>query len=127
MLSGRMAIALRMSFALALAPLLPLLEAPAAAQPAASIAGTWDLTWQTRRGPSRQGFMVVKQDGSRITAQIHGKGSVKTKGSVSGQSFTLRGSRYAVPYTISGTYSGNRMTGSLKVLSVTRNFTAARR
>ena len=122
-----MAIVVRLTLALALAPVLPLQADAANAQAGSSIAGTWDLTWQTRKGPSRQGYLVVRQDGNRITAQIHGKGAVKAKGSVAGQSFTLRGSRMAVPYTISGTYSGNRMTGSLKVLSVNRPFTGTRR
>ena len=50
--------------------------APAAApaQPAAApvnMAGTWDLTWQTRRGPERSGHLVVTQSGTRLTAQIH--------------------------------------------------------
>src|SRR5688572_12395896 len=81
--------------------------APAAApaQPAAApvnMAGTWDLTWQTRRGPERSGHLVVTQSGTRLTAQIHGKGSVKTKGELAGHDFTLRGSRMAIPYVIAG-------------------------
>jgi hypothetical protein len=99
---------------------------PAAAAPT-SVAGTWDLTWQTRSGPKREGWFVLTQRGSELRGEIHGRGSVNAKGSVSGNAFTLRGSRLAVPYTITGRIEGDRMEGRLKVLSVTRAFTGARR
>jgi hypothetical protein len=95
--------------------------------PAASMAGTWDLVWQTRHGPDRQGYLVVTQEGTRIAAEIHGRGSVKAKGVVAGQDFTLRGSRLAVPYLISGRIEGNRLSGTLAILSVRRSFTGTRR
>ena len=91
------------------------------------IGGTWDLTWQTRKGPTRKGYMVIEQRGVQLTARIHGQGSVKAKGSIANSGFTLRGSRMAVPYVISGWIEGGRMTGSLKVLTVERHFTGARR
>jgi hypothetical protein len=94
---------------------------------AAAIAGTWDLTWQTRKGPRREGHFVITQQGSALRGEIYGRGSVKAKGSATGSAFTLRGSRMAVPYTIVGRVAGNRMEGSIEVLSVTRRFTGARR
>lgn len=93
----------------------------------ASIAGTWDLTWQTRHGPSKSGWLVVTQQGNRIAAEIHGQGAVKAKGEINGADFTLRGSRLAIPYTISGRIEGGTLTGSLKILSIDRRFTGTRR
>ena len=93
----------------------------------APIGGIWDLTWQTRKGPSRKGYLVIEQSGARLVGRIHGQGSVTAKGSIAGSAFTLRGSRLAVPYVISGSVEGGRMTGSLKVLSVERRFTGLRR
>lgn len=95
--------------------------------PPAPLAGTWDLTWQTRKGPKKEGRFVITQQGRQIRGEIHGRGSIKTKGTANGSAFTLRGSRLAVPYTISGRVSGDRMEGTIKVLSVTRHFTGARR
>jgi hypothetical protein len=111
------------------APLALGLAAPAAAAPAApvSAAGSWDLVWQTRKGPRREGWFVITQQGAAIRGEIHGRGSVRAKGMVTGSDFTLRGSRMAVPYTIQGRISGNRMEGRLKVLSVARSFTGLRR
>jgi hypothetical protein len=93
----------------------------------ADIAGTWDLVWQTRHGPSRSGWLVVTQQGGRIAAEIHGQGAVKAKGEIKGAEFTLRGSRLAIPYTISGRLEGGSLKGSLKILSIDRRFTGTRR
>jgi hypothetical protein len=93
----------------------------------ADIAGTWDLIWQTRHGPSRSGWLVVTQQGNRIVAEIHGQGAVKAKGEIDGAEFTLRGSRLAIPYTISGRVQGGTLAGSLKILSIDRRFTGTRR
>lgn len=102
------------------------LAAPAPAAPV-SAAGTWDLVWQTRKGPKREGWFVITQQDAAIRGEIHGRGSVRAKGVVTGSDFTLRGTRMAVPYTIQGRISGDRMNGTLKVLSVTRSFTGERR
>ncbi len=103
--------------------------APAAApaQAPADFAGTWDLVWQTRHGPDRSGFLVIAQQGGRIVAEIHGKGAVKAKGEANGNSFTLRGSRMLVSYTIAGRLEGGRIAGSLRILSLTKSFTGTRR
>lgn len=104
--------------------------ARAVASPVAApqrIDGIWDLSWQTRKGIARRGHMVIEQSGASLSARIHGQGSVAAKGSIAGSSFTLRGSRMAVPYVISGRIEGGRMVGSLKVLTVERHFTGARR
>ncbi|HEX2764152.1 MAG TPA: hypothetical protein VHM92_09990 [Allosphingosinicella sp.] len=114
---------MRLAFLLA-APLLLLSAAPA---PPRNVAGTWDLIWQTRKGPSRRGYLVVVQQGAQLRAEIHGQGEVSAKGTIAGDAFTLRGSRYAVRYTIAGRVQGDRMAGSLKVLSVERRFTGQRR
>jgi hypothetical protein len=94
---------------------------------AQNAAGTWDLVWQTRNGPSKKGWLVIRQTGNQLRAEIHGQGQVKAKGIITGADFTLRGSRFAVPYTISGRVAGERIEGSLRVLSVRRIFTGTRR
>ncbi|HEX8571821.1 MAG TPA: hypothetical protein VF759_03620 [Allosphingosinicella sp.] len=101
--------------------------AASAREATVSVAGTWDLVWQTRKGPRREGRFVIVQQGTAIRGEIHGRGSVRAKGTATGSAFTLRGSKMAVPYTISGRVSGNRMEGTLKVMSVTRSFTGTRR
>ena len=89
--------------------------------------GVWDLTWQTRRGPQQSGYIVLTRRGAAIEGEIHGRGSVRARGTVSGAGFVLRGSRMLVPYTIEGNVRGDRLEGSLKMLSVDRRFTGIRR
>ena len=100
---------------------------PAPTQPAGSITGTWDMYWQTKSGPRKSGYMVFRQNGSDLRAELHGKGKVNARGSVNGDSFVLRGTRMLVGYRIEGRRQGDRLQGSLKVLSVDKAFTAVRR
>jgi hypothetical protein len=71
--------------------------------------------------------MVIEQHGSALTAQIHGQGSVKATGAANGAGFSLRGRRMGTPYAISGRLEGGKLVGSLKVLTVDKRFTGARR
>jgi len=100
---------------------------PPAQAPVPRFDGIWDLTWQTRRGPQQRGYIVLTRRGAGIEGEIHGRGSVRARGTVSGAGFVLRGSRMLVPYTIEGRVHGDRLEGSLKMLSVDRRFTGVRR
>ena len=102
--------------------------APSAAQSVAStMAGTWDLTWHSRSGPRREGYLVVRQTGSNLAAEIHGRGAVTARGTLSGARFDLRGSRMLVPYRIDGQMNGGVIEGTIRVMSVERRFTGVRR
>jgi len=89
--------------------------------------GIWDLTWQTRRGPRQSGYIVLRQRGPVLTAELHGQGSVNAAGETSGSRFVLRGSRMLVPYRIEGSIAGDRMEGALKIMTLDKRFTGARR
>lgn len=102
-------------------------RAERAAQQPIAVAGIWDLTWQKRSGPEKNGFLILRQKGAELAAEIHGQGSVRAEGRMAGDSFTLRGSRMAIPYTIRGRVEAGRLVGSLKILSVERSFTGTRR
>lgn len=70
---------------------------------------------------------MIVRNGRELRAEIHGQGSVRARGTAMGPAFSLRGSRMAVPYRIEGRWQGDRLEGSLKVLSVERRFTGTRR
>jgi len=93
----------------------------------AGIQGTWDLIWQMRHGPERNGYLVLHFQGPELVGEIHGRGAVTARGSLSGTRFHLSGSRMLVPYTIDGRITGDRITGSLRMLSVDRRFQGVRR
>ena len=107
-----------------------LASGPLRAQPAAgssSIAGTWDVSWQARSGATKRGTLVIRQEGSRIAAEVHGEGNSRASGTIEGSRFTLRGSRFLVPYTLSGSYDADRIDGEFRMLRMLRNFTGNRR
>lgn len=114
---------------------LPAFEVPATGGPApasppqaaARLDGTWDLQWQTSRGSAPGGYLVISQDGRELTAELHGRGSLRASGTIDGNGFTLRGTRLFVPYTLTGTVNGAAIEGTLKVTSVERRFTGRRR
>lgn len=121
---------------LALMCLLPLADsgtalltaAPAqAASRTQRIGGTWDLTWKNRRGETRHGSMVVEQRGPELFAQVYDRGGATATGTIAGADFTLRGTRFALPFTVTGRVQGKRMTGMLTALGVERRFTGTRR
>jgi hypothetical protein len=102
-------------------------EAQARARGPQQIAGTWDATWQNSRGERRKGLIVFEQRGSQLSARIESHGNVTATGTLEGQSFTLRGARMGVPFTVSGRVQGKKMSGSLNAILVERQFTAVRR
>jgi len=91
------------------------------------IGGTWDLTWKNRRGEIRRGSMVIEQRGSQLFAEVYDRGGATATGSIAGSDFTLRGSRMALPFVVTGRVKGRRMSGTLQALGIERRFTGTRR
>ena len=91
------------------------------------IGGTWIATWRNSRGEARKGLIVIDQRGAQLSARIESHGNVTATGTLQGQSFTLRGTRTGVPFTIEGRVGGKKMSGTLRALLVERQFTATRR
>lgn len=107
---------------------LPLSSSTARAAPAPQrIGGTWDLSWKNRRGETRRGSMVIEQRGGQLTATVYDRGGASATGSIAGSSFTLRGSRLMLPFTVTGQVKGRRMTGMLAAPGLERRFTGTRR
>lgn|GEM_PF-2345687 len=124
--TGAAALALLASSApLALGGLEP--AAAAQARRPLQIGGTWDATWRNSRGASRKGVIAIEQRGAGLTARIESHGNVTASGSIAGSTFTLRGNRLGVPFTVTGRVEGRRMTGVLTSLLAERRFTAVRR
>ncbi len=97
------------------------------AEQKADFNGTWDLTWHTDKGAIRKGDMEVVQSGSDLNLVIHGSSNIKARGKADGNNLSVRGSRLFISYVITGKVTGNSMTGSLKIMSAEKLFTAERR
>ena len=100
------------------------IAAPAVAQSAPSLTGTWELTMQGPRGARTQTFMF-KQDGAALTGstEMRGRGggsgtTVEIKdGKVDGNSFTFTVSfgmgERTFTQTYKGTITGDAMEGTV--------------
>ena len=106
-------------------PLVP--EAQARTARAQQIGGTWVATWRNSRGETRKGLIVIDQSGSQLSARIESHGNVTATGTLTGSTFTLRGSRMGVPFTVAGRVQGKKMSGMLSAILTERHFTATRR
>ncbi|HEX8672481.1 MAG TPA: alpha/beta hydrolase, partial [Longimicrobium sp.] len=91
-----------------------------------NVQGTWDLYWQTARGPSQSGYLVIAQRGDSLAAEIHGSGELQASGAINGREVLLTGRRI-VPFEIRAHVAGDTLRGSLKVLTTERRFTGIRR
>ena len=91
------------------------------------IAGTWDAAWRNSSGEIRRGLIVVEQRGAQLSARIESHGNVTATGSIAGSTFTLRGTRLGVPFTVAGRVQGRKMAGTLTAFLIERHFTATRR
>jgi hypothetical protein len=115
-------LALGAPLAVSLAP-----EAQARTARAQQVGGTWDATWRNSRGEARKGLIVIDQRGSQLSARIESHGNVTATGGLTGNNFTLRGSRMGVPFTITGRVQGKKMSGMLSAILTERSFTAVKR
>ena len=91
------------------------------------IGGTWEAAWRNSSGETRKGLIVVQQRGAQLSARIESHGNVTATGTIAGSTFTLRGTRLGIPFTVTGRVQGRSMTGTLTALGVERHFTGVRR
>lgn len=91
-----------------------------------NVQGTWDLYWQTARGSSQNGFLVITQVREELVAEVHGSGELKASGRIVGREVFLTGRRI-VPFEIRAQAAGDTLRGTLKVLTTERHFTGVRR
>jgi len=97
-----------------------------ATQRITDVSGRWDLHWQTTKGPSQSGYLVIRQSGAALQAEVHGDGTLEATGTSRGDSLVLSGRRI-VNFEIRAIARADTLTGVLKVLTVERRFTGVRR
>jgi hypothetical protein len=82
-----------------------------------NVAGTWQMSWQGRRG-NEQGTLKIQQDGSKLSGTFDGpRGSSALSGSVQGNQVTFSvqmNGRRTVTLVYSGTLDGDKMSGAMQ-------------
>jgi hypothetical protein len=71
--------------------------------------------------------MVIEQYGTELFAEVYDRGGATATGLIAGSAFTLRGSRLALPFTVTGRVKGRKMSGLLVALGTERRFIGIRR
>ncbi|MBV9930380.1 MAG: hypothetical protein JO013_05500 [Alphaproteobacteria bacterium] len=98
-----------------------------AAPPPASVGGVWDLTWKNAHGETRGAWLLMRQQGRHVDAELHGRHNVNASGLVEGSRVELRGSRLLIPYRIVARVAGDRIEGGVSAPGFERRFTGQRR
>jgi hypothetical protein len=98
-----------------------------AAPPPASVGGVWDLEWKNAHGATRSAWLLLRQQGRHVEAELHGRHEVNAAGSIDGSRFELRGSRLLIPYRIVARVAGDRIEGAVSAPGFDRHFVGVRR
>ena len=98
-----------------------------AAPPPASVGGVWDLEWKNAHGATRSAWLLLRQQGRHVEAELHGRHNVNASGSVEGGRIDLTGSRLLIPYRIVARVAGERIEGAVNAPGFNRRFTGQRR
>ena len=104
------------------------------AQPAASpsssptgISGTWQMIIQKPKGGTQTWTLKLEQNGESLKGMLNSEGGdLPVVGTIKGQSIDLSAKRFGVTVQFPATLNGDTMTGTMRALTVTRQWTARR-
>ncbi len=92
-----------------------------------SITGTWEMSVQKRNG-TQAWMLKLEQDGEQLTGIINSEGGdLPVTGTIKGQTINLSARRFGVTVEFPAILNGDTMTGTMRMLTVNRQWTAKRR
>lgn len=117
-----------------LVPDATLILSPQGAQPTAppagsltGISGTWQMIVQKPKGGTQIWTLTLEQNGESLKGVINSEGGdLPVAGTIKGQSINLSAKRFGVTVEFPARLDGDTMTGSMRALTVTRQWTAKR-
>jgi hypothetical protein len=93
-----------------------------------NIAGQWEMSVQKRKGGSQIWTLTLEQDGEELKGIINSEGGDLTiGGTIKGQSINLSAKRFGVTVEFPATLDGDMMKGTMRVLTVSRQWVAKRK
>jgi len=94
---------------------------------AINIAGAWEMSVQKRSG-TLSWTLKLEQHGEQLTGVINSEGGdLPVTGTIKGQAINLYAKRFGVTVEFPATLNGDTMTGTMRALTVNRQWTAKRR
>jgi hypothetical protein len=91
------------------------------------IAGRWEMSLQKRKGGTQTWTLTLEQNGEMLKGVINSEGGdLPVAGTIKGQSINLSAKRFGVTVEFPAMLNGDTMTGTMRALTVTRQWTAKR-
>ena len=91
------------------------------------VAGRWEMSIKKRSGQTQTWTLTLEQNDEALTGVITSEGGdLPVSGTIKGQAVTLSAKRYGVTVEFPGTVEGDTMMGTMRVLSVNRQWVAKR-
>jgi hypothetical protein len=95
---------------------------------AQNVAGSWEMTVQKKKGGIQIWTLTLKQNGEQLTGVINSEGGdLPVTGTIKGQSFNLSAKRFGVTVEFHAVLNADTMTGEMRVLTISRQWTSKRR
>lgn len=94
----------------------------------ADVSGTWEMSVKKRRGGTQTWTLKLEQNGEQLKGVINSEGGdLPVTGTIKGQIINLSGKRFGVTVEFPAVLNGDAMTGEMRVLTITRQWTSKRR
>lgn len=91
-----------------------------------SVAGKWEMSVPNKKGVQKW-TLTLEQNGEILKGVIASEGGdLPVSGTIKGRAINLSAQRFGVTVDFPATLSGEMMTGSMRALTVTRQWTAKR-
>ena len=101
---------------------------PQSPGPMVDVSGKWEMSVQKRSGGAQTWTLTLRQNGAALTGVITSEGGdLPVGGIIKGQAVTLSAKRYGVTVEFPAVVEGDTMTGTMRVLSVSRQWAAKRK
>jgi hypothetical protein len=92
------------------------------------VSGTWDMSVPKKRGGAQNWILKLEQHGEQLKGVITSEGGDLTvTGTIKGRTISLSATRFGVTVEFPAVLQGDTMTGEMRALTVTRQWTAKRR
>jgi hypothetical protein len=93
-----------------------------------NVAGRWEMSVPNRSGRAQTWILTLEQNDDALTGVITSEGGdLPVSGTIEGRAFTLSAKRYGVTVEFPGVVEGDTMTGTMRALTVNRQWVAKRK
>ena len=91
------------------------------------VAGRWEMSIQKPKGGTQTWTLTLEQDGEMLKGVITSEGGdLPVTGSIKGQSISISAKKFGVTLEFPATLNGDTMIGTMRALTVKRQWTAKR-